>query len=63
MSKMGVAQFLSSMSLGLTASGVMTDCEKFGMTWGCSEDCPQLQRGECEIYCDIDAFLDEQEGR
>lgn len=27
----------------------MTECERFGMTWGCSEDCPVFARGECEI--------------
>jgi len=25
------------------------ECERFGMTWGCREDCPVYLRGECEI--------------
>lgn len=27
----------------------MSDCESYGMTWGCDEDCPVLLRGECEL--------------
>ena len=27
----------------------MSECDKFGMTWGCREDCPVFERGECEI--------------
>ena len=27
----------------------MTECERFGMTWGCKEHCPVFERGECEI--------------
>lgn len=38
----------------------MSDCYKFGMAWGCREDCPQLERGECEIYSDIEDFLNEK---
>ncbi len=26
----------------------MTECEKYGITWGCDEDCPVYQRGECK---------------
>lgn len=26
----------------------MTECEKYGMTWGCDENCPVYQRGECK---------------
>lgn len=25
----------------------LTECEKYGMAWGCDEDCPVYQRGEC----------------
>ncbi len=25
------------------------ECERFGMAWGCREDCPVFTRGECEI--------------
>ena len=27
----------------------MTDCERYGMTWGCDIECPVLQRGECGL--------------
>ena len=26
----------------------MSECEKYGMAWGCDEDCPVYQRGECK---------------
>jgi len=26
----------------------MSECEKYGMTWGCDTGCPVLRRGECE---------------
>jgi len=29
--------------------GIMTDCENFGMTFGCREDCPVFRRGKCEF--------------
>ena len=27
----------------------MSQCERYGMTWGCDGDCPVLQDGKCEI--------------
>lgn len=27
----------------------MTECEYFGMTYGCRSDCPVYVKGECEI--------------
>lgn len=50
-----------SLGFGATASSIMTDCEKYGMAYGCGEDCPQLERGECEIFSSVDEFLKEQE--
>ena len=61
-SKMAFAEFMA-LSLGTTAASIMTDCEKFGMTYGCQEDCPQLQRGECKIYKSVDELLQEQEAQ
>lgn len=26
-----------------------SECERFGMTWGCRPDCPVFERGECEL--------------
>ena len=46
------------MSLGSNNESRMeTDCEKFGMTWGCKEDCPVLQDGKCDIYASVTEFL------
>lgn len=28
---------------------MMSDYERYGMTWGCDIDCPVLNRGECEF--------------
>ena len=39
----------------------MSDCYKLGMTYGCREDCPQLQRKECEIYEDVEDYLNQSE--
>lgn len=25
------------------------ECFNYGITWGCTIDCPVLQRGECEL--------------
>jgi hypothetical protein len=27
----------------------MTECENYGITWGCDIDCPVLQAGNCEL--------------
>jgi hypothetical protein len=27
----------------------MTECERYGMTWGCDIDCPVLRDGRCEL--------------
>ena len=49
-------------SLGSTASSIMTDCEKYGMTWGCDEDCPALNRGECKIYKNVEDMRSDLSG-
>lgn len=35
----------------------MTECEKYGMTWGCDEDCPVLKEGKCEYWKTVEEFL------
>ena len=48
----------------------MSDCEHYGMSWGCDTECPVLRAGKCEIKDDINkelwlevqAELDEGEG-
>lgn len=27
----------------------LTDCESYGMTWGCDTDCPTFRSGNCEV--------------
>ena len=27
----------------------MSQCERYGMTWGCDIDCPVLRSGKCEL--------------
>jgi hypothetical protein len=49
MSDMSFARTIIAIDLGSMASSVMTDCEKYGMTYGCNEDCPVLIAGKCEL--------------
>ena len=42
------ANTTAELDLGVTASSVMTECEKYGMCYGCDIYCPVLQRGECK---------------
>ena len=42
------ANTTAELDLGVTASSIMTECEKYGMCYGCDIHCPVLQRGECE---------------
>jgi hypothetical protein len=60
--KINFAGELAYQGLGVTAYSIMTDCEKFGMTYGCQEDCPQLERGECEIYKNVETYNKEVNG-
>ncbi len=48
MDKMGFANSVCSMDNNLSYSN-MTECERYGITWGCDKDCPVFQRGECEL--------------
>ena len=59
--KLDFAGTMAELHLGVTAASIMTDCEKFGMAYGCREDCPQLCRGECEIYASVEEFLKEEQ--
>ena len=58
--KLEFGEMMAELSLGLTALSVMNDCEKYGMVSGCDENCPQLERGECEIYGNLDGYFKEQ---
>ena len=59
--KMDFADTITEMDLGAMAASVMSDCEKFGMTWGCRSDCPVFQRGQCkEVFMEnIETFTKE----
>ena len=46
--------------LGSHTSLIATECEKYGMTWGCNEDCPVLNEGRCQSYSSVDEYLEEQ---
>ena len=46
--KMEFANLICSQDNSLSYPN-MTECERYGMTWGCSEDCPVSQRKECEL--------------
>lgn len=58
--KLEFSETLAS-SLGTTVGSIMTDCERFGMAYGCQTDCPQLLRGECEIYSCVQELKEELE--
>lgn len=48
MEKIGFANTMAELDLGATAASVMTECEKYGICYGCDIYCPVLQRGECK---------------
>lgn len=52
MSDMTFARTITELDLGITAASVMTDCEKYGMTYGCNTECPVLVAGKCELQDD-----------
>lgn len=47
--KMDLANLICSNDKGLSYPN-MTECERYGMTWGCDADCPVFQKKkECEL--------------
>ena len=48
---------MSELDLGITAASVMTDCEHYGMSYGCNAECPVLIAGKCELQNDENAEL------
>ena len=46
--KTDFANLICSQDIGLSYPN-MTECERYGMTWGCDKDCPVFQRKECEL--------------
>ena len=43
------AETLADMNTS-NATHFESECERFGMTWGCKPDCPVFERGECEKF-------------
>lgn len=35
----------------------MTECERYGITWGCDRDCPVFQRKQCELQEENEKIL------
>ena len=54
--KQGFANDMAIFSLGATAASVMTDCEKYGMCYGCDQYCPVLIAGKCENEDSIEMY-------
>jgi secreted trypsin-like serine protease len=48
------------MELGNYATHMENECERFGMVWGCKENCPVLEKGQCKcgLYTNIKEYLD-----
>ena len=36
----------------------LDDCFRQGMVYGCTESCPQLMRGECDVYQTAETLAD-----
>lgn len=36
-----------------------SECDRFGITWGCRPDCPVFERGECEIQEENEKYFQE----
>lgn len=59
MDKIGFANSICGMDNNLSYPN-MTECERYGITWGCDKDCPVFQRKECELQEEIEKRLEEQ---
>jgi hypothetical protein len=44
--------------LGCDGNHMANECERFGMTWGCREDCPALEKGNCEFWKSVDEYIE-----
>lgn len=56
--KMEFANFICKSDNGLSYAN-MTECEIYGITWGCNEDCPVYKRKECELQDEVEMKLGE----
>lgn len=58
MGDMEFANITAELGLGVTAASVMTECEKYGMCYGCDQYCPVLKAGKCENEDSIEMYKD-----
>ena len=56
--KQEFANEMAFLSLGAMAGCVLTDCEKYGMCFGCDQYCPVLKAGKCENEDSIEMYKD-----
>jgi hypothetical protein len=41
-------------TLADTMNPSMSECEAYGMAFGCDEYCPVYERGDCKVECELD---------
>ena len=58
MGDIGFANTIAELDLGAAAASVMTECEKYGMCYGCDQYCPVLKAGKCENEDSIEMYKD-----
>lgn len=58
MGDIGFANTIAELDLGATAASVMTECEKYGMCYGCDQHCPVLKAGKCDNEDSIEMYKD-----
>lgn len=58
MGDIGFANTMAELDLGATAASVMTECDKYGMCYGCNQYCPVLKAGKCENEDSIEMYKD-----
>ena len=39
---------------------IASECERYGMTWGCDEDCPFFQSGDCHNQEVVEQMLNDE---
>lgn len=60
--KMNFANTLAENNQYLSAPN-MTECERYGMAWGCDKDCPVFQRKECEMQEEVEKQIKESDNK
>ena len=47
--------------LGSYGNPNANECEIYGMSWGCGEDCPVLKKCECELYTSVEDYKNQMD--